>query len=166
MAHPTSRLHREAIVVRAKLLAVASLALLSACSAITPVPTTVAVAGMPNPEMALQQSMQHVDAEMTQLGGMRGPGVAAVPVMPEDLQRTVNFTWSGSLDAGVAKLARSIGYTFFTTLPPGAAGVDVAINVRSVSALDAFRALGQSAGTRATVEVDPVHHAVQVVHHA
>ena len=35
------------------------------CATVTPVPTTVDVAGMPNPEMALQKSMQHVDAEMS-----------------------------------------------------------------------------------------------------
>jgi defect-in-organelle-trafficking protein DotD len=143
--------------------------LTSACSSVIPVPTTVAVAGMPNPEEALRQSMQHVDAEMTQLGGMRGAPRLAVglnPVVPDDLQRTVNFTWSGPLDSGVAKLAQSIGYTFYTTAPPGAPGLDVAINVRGVRALDAFRALGDSAGSRATVEVDPIHHAVTVTHHA
>ena len=44
-------------------------ALLTAgCAGVTPVPTTVGVPGMPNPEEALQQSMQHVDAEMAELG--------------------------------------------------------------------------------------------------
>jgi defect-in-organelle-trafficking protein DotD len=165
MAHLTLQLGSA---VRPLLATVAVALLAAACSPVIPVPTTVATAGMPNPEQALLQSMQHVDAEMTTLGGMRGP-VGAAPaasVSPDELERTVNFTWSGPLDAGAAKLAQSVGYTFFTTLPPGAAGVEVAIDVRGVSALDAFRSLGQGAGTRATVEVDPIHHAVRIIHHA
>jgi hypothetical protein len=76
---------------------------------------------MPNPEEALRQSSQHVDAEMAQLGQLTPTQVTtSVPVMPEDLQRLVTFKWSGPLDQGVAKLAQSVGYTFFVTAPPGA----------------------------------------------
>ena len=43
--------------------------LFGGCAApVYPVPTTVVTPGMPNPEVALQQSMQHVDAEMAELG--------------------------------------------------------------------------------------------------
>ena len=71
---------------------------------------------MPNPEEALRQSMQHVDAEMAELGQL-SPSVARpdTPVVPEDLQRIVSFQWSGPLDQAVAKLAESVGYTFYTT---------------------------------------------------
>jgi defect in organelle trafficking protein DotD len=51
-------------------LAIAIVALLvTACTPVIPVPTTVAVPGMPNPEEALQRSMQDVDVEMTELDG-------------------------------------------------------------------------------------------------
>ena len=137
------------------------------CATVTPVPTTVDVAGMPNPEMALQKSMQHVDAEMSQLGGLSSRSVAIIqPPEPAPLERTVDFTWSGPLDAGVAKLAQSVGYTFFTTKAPAEPGISVSVTVRGVTALDAFRALGDRAGAAATVEVDPIHHSVQVTHHA
>ncbi len=137
------------------------------CATVTPVPTTVDVAGMPNPEIALQKSMQHVDAEMAQLGGLSSRPVALIqPAIPAPIERIVDFTWSGPLDAGVAKLAQSVGYTFFTTKPPAEPGVSVSVSVHGVTALDAFRALGERAGTAATVEVDPIHHAVQVTHHA
>ncbi len=137
------------------------------CATVTPVPTTVDVAGMPNPEIALQKSMQHVDAEMAQLGGLSSRPVALIqPAIPAPIERIVDFTWSGPLDAGVAKLAQSVGYTFFTTKPPAEPGVSVSVNVRGVTTLDAFRALGERAGTAATVEVDPIRHAVQVTHHA
>lgn len=137
------------------------------CASVAPVPTTVDVAGMPSPEVALQRSMQHVDAEMAQLGGLSTrQGSAPLQIAPAPLERIVDFTWSGPLDAGVAKLAQSVGYAFFTTKPPAEPGVSVSVSLRGVTALDAFRALGERAGFAATVEVDPVRHAVQVLHHA
>ncbi|MFW1461760.1 DotD/TraH family lipoprotein, partial [Vibrio parahaemolyticus] len=76
---------------------------------------------MPNAEEALLQSMHHVDAEMAELGQYVPTQVASsTQVIPADLQRTVSFTWSGPLDQGVAKLAQSVGYTFYVTAPPGA----------------------------------------------
>ncbi len=141
--------------------------LVSGCASVTPVPTTVATPGMPNPEEALRQSMQHVDAEMAQLGQMSPATVqvAQQNVVPEDLQRTVTFTWNGPLDAGLAKLAASIGYTFYTTGPATQQPLNVAIAISSVPVFRVFQALGEEAGTQATVQVDPQHHQVQVIHH-
>ena len=83
----------------------------------------------------------------------------------EDLQRLVTFKWSGPLDQGVAKLAQSVGYTFFVTAPPGAQPLQVAVELTNVPAYEVFKALGEEAGTRAAVELDPLHHQVQVIHH-
>jgi defect-in-organelle-trafficking protein DotD len=139
---------------------------LSGCATVTPVPTTVEMPGMPNPELALQQSIHHVDAEMAELGQL-APSRTQVdqPVLPEDLRRTVSFTWSGPLDAGVAKLAASIGYTFYTTGPATQLPLNVAIQISSVPVYRVFQALGEEAGTQATVQLDPQHHQVQVIHH-
>ena len=106
---------------------------LSGCAAVTPVPTTVDMPGMPNPEAALQQSINHVDAEMAELGQLR-PSMAQLdqPLVPEDLRRTVTFAWNGPLDAGVAKLAASIGYTFYTTGPASQQPLNVSIQISSV----------------------------------
>jgi defect-in-organelle-trafficking protein DotD len=141
--------------------------LFGGCAApVYPVPTTVVTPGMPNPEVALQQSMQHVDAEMAELGQYEPtPVVSAAPVVPEDLQRIVSFQWSGPLDQGVAKLAQSVGYTFYTTAPANAQPLVVSVEIAGVPAYQVFQALGEQAGTRATVEVDPLHHQVQVIHH-
>ena len=140
--------------------------LLTGCETVHPVPTTVVTPGMPNPEEALRQSMQHVDAEMAELGQL-SPSVGRpdTPVVPEDLQRIVSFQWSGPLDQAVAKLAQSVGYTFYTTAPPNAQPINVTIQIASLPAFQVFRALGEEAGTRATVQVDPLHHQVQVIHH-
>jgi defect-in-organelle-trafficking protein DotD len=146
--------------------ALISAVLAAGCAGVNPVPTTVAIPGMPNPEEALRQSMQHVDAEMAELGHL-SPTVArqVQPVMPSDLQRVVSFEWSGPLDQAVAKLSASIGYTFYTTAPANAQPLDVAIRLSSVPAYQVFQTLGAEAGTRATVQVNPLHHQVQVIHH-
>ena len=146
--------------------ALISALLAAGCAGVNPVPTTVAIPGMPNPEEALRQSMQHVDAEMAELGRL-SPTVArqVQPVMPADLQRVVSFEWNGPLDQAVAKLSASIGYTFYTTAPANAEPLEVSIRMASVPAYQVFQSLGAEAGTRATVQVDPLHHQVQVIHH-
>jgi defect-in-organelle-trafficking protein DotD len=156
------------MVMHAALIASALAAvLLGGCGAsVHPVPTTVVTAGMPNPEEALRQSMQHVDAEMAELGQYAPtPVVSSMSVVPEDLQRVVSFKWSGPLDRGVAKLAQSVGYTFYVTAPPEAQPLLVSVEIDNAPAYEVFRALGEEAGTRATVEVDPLHHQVEVIHH-
>jgi len=159
---------RSGPLMRARaLLPIIAASALGGCASVHPVPTTVATTGMPNPEAALQQTISHVDAEMAELGQYRSSTAAvSSPPVPEDLQRIVSFKWSGPLDQGVAKLALSVGYTFYVTAPPNAAPLDVSVNVENAPAFRAFQALGEEAGTRATVEVDPLHHAVQVIHHA
>ena len=141
--------------------------LLSGCASVTPVPTTVEMPGMPNPEAALRQSIHHVDAEMAELGQLT-PSTTEVdqPVLPDELRRTVTFTWNGPLDAGVAKLAASIGYSFYTTGPASQQPLNVAIQISSVPVYQVFQALGEEAGAQATVQLDPLHHQVQVIHHA
>ena len=152
---------------RAPALSLLLAGLLLGCSSTIPVPTTVATPGMPSPEEALRQSMQHVDAEMAQLGGLSpAPDRTAGPVVPADLQRIVSFEWEGPLDKGVAKLAASIGYTSYVTAPPGEAPLPVNVQLTSVPVYQAFQALGAQAGARATVAVDPLHHQVQVIYHA
>jgi len=140
--------------------------LLAGCATVVPVPTTVEMPGMPNPEAALQQSIRHVDAEMAELGEM-SPLMTRVaePIFPEDLRRTVSFAWNGPLDAGVAKLAASIGYTFYTSGPATQKPLTVAIQIASATVYQVFQALGEEAGTQATVQIDPQHHQVQVIHH-
>ena len=143
-------------------------AVLAGCAApVQPVPVTVATPGMPNPELALQQSMNDVDAEMAELGQLTPAPVSppSTPVLPGPLRRVVSFSFTGPLDRAVAKLAQSIGYTFYVTAPPNAKPIDVTITISSVPAYQVFQALGEEAGTKATVEVDPLHHQVEVIHH-
>jgi defect-in-organelle-trafficking protein DotD len=145
--------------------------MLAGCAApVYPVPTTVEAAGMANPEEALQKSIADVDAEMAELGEMDPTAAAAPspvqPVLPDPLQRMVAFTWNGRLDGAVSQLALSVGYTFYVTAPPNAQQINVSISTTSETAYQVFQALGADAGASATVEVDPLHHQVEVIHHA
>ena len=56
--------------------------------------------------------------------------------------------------------------SLFLPAPANAQPLDVAIRLSSVPAYQVFQTLGAEAGTRATVQVDPLHHQVQVIHHA
>ena len=145
--------------------AIAGLSLLSACA--TPnVPTNVETTGMPSAELALQRAIARVSTDMTRIGEAYPATYAAAlnagSVVPAELQKPVEFV--GPLDAGVQKLADSIGYTVTILKPHNARPLAVAVNV-SGRVLGAFEALGNQAGTAATVAVDPLHHQVQVTHH-
>lgn len=146
------------------------LALLSACVGTTSVPPDVDATGMPSAEVALQRSVERVDAAMRDLGGQgvaSRPMAAAPVVIPAELRRPVSWSWSGPLDAGAKVLADRIGYRLVVTGPStGAAPVSVAIAMQDARILDLFEALGTAAGTQATVIVDPDHHQVEVRHHA
>jgi len=140
---------------------------LAGCSTVTPIPTTVAAPGMPNAELALQQSMTETGREMARIGDMRPAAAAAArpKVAPGELDREVSFQWSGSLDDGVRELARLVGYevvirnaSIFTQRP------QVAIDPRPRRVYDLFRQLGEQAGANAHVRVDPQHHLVEVVY--
>jgi defect in organelle trafficking protein DotD len=143
-----------------------ALGLLAGCAS-TKVPTDVATVGMPNAELALRRALDQVNSDMTQIGAMqRGgyDGAAAAPVVPAELQKPVQFVWNGALDAGVRKLADSIGYAVAVSGPQDPQPIVVAVNVNG-QVIEGFQALGSQAGAIATVQVDPLHHQVQVVHH-
>lgn len=141
-------------------------AFLAGCANVTPVPTDVATTGMPNPELALQNSMTSVQQAMRELDGMNPtPPVVKPPIVPDPLNKPINFSWNGPLDQGVKKLANSIGYSMTVSAPKKALPLSVGVDVSNVTTLDALQAIGNAAGTSATVLVDPQHHSVEVEHH-
>ena len=152
-----------------------ALAVLAVAACSTPnVTTEVATTGMANPEVALCESIRLVDAEMTSLGTLGGSASRfSEPVVPGELQKTVTFTYAGPLDDGVRRLAQEVGYRLTITPPPPAAPGQAAlgpltVNVSTgfVTAYAALKALGDAAGSRAIVRVDPQHHLVEVIYNA
>ena len=151
------------------LLAVLAAGSVSACNGVPNVGTDVAMSGMPNTEIALRDSMRSVDAEMGKLGGLTlasaaGPAGAG-PVVPAELQKVVTFVWTGTLEDGVRKLAGNVGYAVTVVPPPrGQPAMQVGVRTDAVPAIEAFRALGDAAGKRAEVRVDPALRQVEVVY--
>jgi defect in organelle trafficking protein DotD len=142
-------------------------ALPGGCASLTPVPTHVPTTGMANPELALQNSLVKVRSAMLELNGMYvTPGPAQPPIVPAELNRPINFTWHGPLDEGVRRLADRVGYRVSVTAPQNSRPLVVWVNVSNVTALDAFHALGNAAGSGATVIVSPQYQLVEVAHHA
>ena len=142
------------------------LALLAGCAGVTKIPPDVATTGMPNIELALQKGMSDVHAAMSELNGMSvSPTTPGPPVVAAELDRPLSLSWNGPLDAGVKTLADRVGYRMAVTGPKPGQPITVAVNVTNVTALNAFQALGNAAGSAATVAVDPDHHLVEVDHH-
>ena len=150
--------------------ALAMALLIAGCTEFPNVGTDVATTGMPNTEIALRDSMRLVDAEMGKLGGLApapAPSAAASPVLPGELQKVVTFTWAGSLEDGVRQLAGNVGYAVaLVPAPPGQAPAAVSVATGPVPVIQAFQALGDAAGARATVRVDPARRQVEVLYHA
>jgi defect-in-organelle-trafficking protein DotD len=157
---------------------------LGACAA-TPIPTYVDVPGMANPEIALRESFASVDAETGKLGRLDlkdplPPAPAAKPAsapapatshlrrtaaVPGELQRVVAFQFNGSLDDGVTQLAKIIGYDVAIQAPPNAEPKPIVVEAVEAPVVDYLRSIGNAVGDRATVEIDPQHHQIQVIHH-
>jgi len=129
------------------------------------VATTVDMPGMPNPELAMRESMAHVEKELGELGRKERITGTLPTVVPGELDKVVTFNWSGSLDDAVKKLAGEVGYTVLIDAPWNAPGVSVEISTGPQRVFDIFQALGAQAGDRATVAVDPQHHRVEVIYH-
>lgn len=149
-------------------IAIGLMTLLSACAGTLKIDPDVDAYGMPNAELALQRSIGRVDSAMLDLGGMSVASRMAAPAGPvvaAELQRPLTFAWAGPIDTGVKALADRIGYRLVVTAPENAVPVIVSVNMTDASALDLFKAIGNSAGTQATVIVDPDHYQVQVQHH-
>lgn len=149
-----------------KMPCVLMLAPLAGCAAYA-VPTTVDTPGMPNPEIAMRESFAHVDAEMSELGRMSPHQVsrAAPPVVPGELDKVVSFEWNGPLDGAVQKLADTIGYTVAVSGPVGARPLPIGISTGPQRVYEVFQEIGGAVGNQATVQVDPLHHRVNVIHH-
>lgn len=159
---------------------------LGACA--TPIPTYVDVPGMANPELALRESFASVDAETAKLGSLylkdplppspvsksaetpARPAKSLSPlqrtgVVPGELQRVVQFQFNGSLDDGVTQLGKIIGYDVAIQAPPNAEPQPIVVEAVEAPVVDYLRSIGKAVGDRATVQIDPQHHQIQVIHH-
>lgn len=153
--------------LRVKLLPIPFVLTAALAGCATRVPVTVEVPGMPNPEIAMRRSMDHVSAEMEMLG-RRGPraAVAALPpVVPAELDKVIAFEWDGPVVGAVEKLAQVIGYRVVVSGPWNAEPVPIRIKTGPKRVFEVFQEIGSAAGDRATVELDPQNQRVEIIHH-
>ena len=81
------------------------------------------------------------------------------------MQRPIGFAWNGSLDDGVRRVAAEVGYRVEVFGPPQPQPVAVAVPNVVTTLIGALTALGNQAGSAATVRVDPINRRIQVIHH-
>lgn len=93
------------------------------------------------------------------------PPVRSGAVVPEELQRPIGFAWNGPLDDGVRKVAAELGYRVDVFGPTNMQPLAVALPNTATTLIGAFKALGDQAGTAATVRVDTINRRVEVIHH-
>jgi defect-in-organelle-trafficking protein DotD len=113
----------------------------------------------------MRESIAHVDSEMAELGRMRPVPREAPPVVPAELDRVVAFAWEGPLDGAVEKLAGVIGYSVTVAAPTNAVPLPIGISTGPQRVYEIFEAIGASVGNQATVQIDPQHHRIEVIHH-
>lgn len=144
-----------------------AVALLLGCTgcSMTAVQPVVETTGMPNVELALQHALAQVDADVGHLGMMQpGQEASSVGVVPAELQKQMTLQWSGPLDGAVRRVGQTVGYQVTVQTLPDGKPLPIAID-RSGQAVDLLRSIGEQAGARATVAVDPLHHQITVTHH-
>lgn len=129
------------------------------------VATTVDTPGMPNAELALRRSLDHVDREMGELGRMQPSRRGGPAIVPGELDKIVAFEWEGPIEGAVEKLAKEVGYDVVVDAPFNVSSVSIGVRSGPKRVYDIFQAIGAAAGDHATIQVDAQHHRVQVIYH-
>jgi defect-in-organelle-trafficking protein DotD len=122
---------------------------------------------MPNPEVALQTSLDETSHELTRIGAIEPTraAVAKPPIVAGELDRVVSLQWNGPLDGAVKRLAETIRYR--TAISGNAPRGDVKVTVDPAPrrVYDILPALGDEVGAQATVQVDQQHQLIEVIYH-
>ena len=134
---------------------------LTGCGATKGARQTVDAAGHANPEVALQNELRRVAQTTADLYATRA---GERPVVPDELQRPLTWRYSGPVDGAAMTLAQHMGYEFVAP-DPGPALPAVRVNVQATPAIQIFKLVGDAAGDRAQVIVDPRRRQVQVFRH-
>ena len=141
--------------------------MLSGCSTLVPIAADVDSPGMPNPEVALQKSLDETSHELTRIGAIEPVRAVAAkpPIVAGELDRVVSLQWDGPLDGAVKRLAETIRYrtAISGNAPEGVVNVTVDPAPRRV--YDILQALGDEVGAQATVRVDQQHQLIEVIYH-
>ena len=140
---------------------------LSGCSTVVPIAADVDSPGMPNPEVALQKSLDETSHELTRIGAIEPMKAVAAkpPIVAGELDRVVSLQWNGALDGAVKRLAETIRYRTAISGNAPQGDVNVTVDPAPRRVYDILQALGDEAGAQATVRVDQQHQLIEVIYH-
>lgn len=146
---------------------IGGLLLLTACS--TPkIPTTVQITGMPNPELALQKSMDHVNKDMSRIAELH-PHTTSITLnadIPAELQKNIAFFFDGKLENAVDILANKSGYSISIEKPKKIKSFHITTRFPNITIFEALHSLGELVGNRADIEINNNSHLIRVIYHA
>ena len=141
--------------------------MLSGCSTVVPIAADVDIPGMPNPEVALQKSLDETSHELTRIGAIEPMRAVAAkpPIVAGELDRVVSLQWNGPLDGAVKRLAETIRYRTAISGNAPEGDVNVTVDPAPRRVYDILQALGDEVGAQATVRVDQQHELIEVIYH-
>jgi len=141
--------------------------MLSGCSTLVPIAADVDSPGMPNPEVALQKSLDETSHELTRIGAIEPTRAVAAkpPIVAGELDRVVSLQWNGPLDGAVKRLAETIRYRTAISGNAPKGDVNVTVDPAPRRVYDILQALGDEVGAQATVRVDQQHQLIEVIYH-
>jgi defect in organelle trafficking protein DotD len=140
---------------------------LSGCSTVVPIAADVDIPGMPNPEVALQKSLDETSHELTRIGAIEPSRAVAAkpPIVAGELDRVVSLQWNGPLDGAVKRLAETIRYRTAISGNGPKGDVNVTVDPAPRRVYDILQALGHEVGAVATVRVDQQRQLIEVIYH-
>ncbi len=141
--------------------------MLSGCTTVVPISADVDIPGMPNPEVALQKSLDETSHELTRIGAIEPSRAVAAkpPIVAGELDRVVSLQWNGPLDGAVKRLAETIRYRTAISGNAPKGDVNVTVDPAPRRVYDILQALGDEVGAVATVRVDQQHQLIEVIYH-
>ncbi len=183
MANPEVALRRSMDLVNSQMAALGGLRAVPPTPAMAAVPASVAPVAVRPGQAAVEVpprpvasasavTVSPVVATPPGIAPAGSPSIQAFPppvrsgaVVPEELQRPIGFAWNGLLDDGVRKVAAEVGYRVDVFGPTNMQPLAVAVPNSATTLIGAFKALGDQAGSAATVRVDTINRRVEVIHH-
>ncbi|MBB2156614.1 DotD/TraH family lipoprotein [Gluconacetobacter diazotrophicus] len=126
-----------------------AMALLTGCSSSPPPPV----------EQPITQDMNLVLSALDAHAAVRFPMLRSGSVLPAEMNRPVDWHWSGHITDGVRLIATKVGYT--AIVPERNDGPVVSIDRENVPIHSVLDELAAAAGTRMTIEVDIPSHVIR-----
>lgn len=116
------------------------------------------------PRQAPSLEMSTLLDRMDTLGQVRFPMLRPGSVLPAEMNRPLQWDWTGHLDDGVRLIARLVGYSVLS--PPIPDSPIITIHQAHSTAGELLNQLAAAGNPDLEVDVDILHHSIRVNRHA